>query len=199
MRRKPWIRVLAAPTACVFAAVLVGGCTSSGSSNDPLGDGQGFVTSEGTASRVPIQERVSAPDISGATLDGGEMTLSQFDGQVIVVNVWASWCGPCRAEAQALREVANETERDGVQFVGLNTRDNDAAAQAYERGFDIQYPSWVDRDGQLQLAFRDSLPPSEIPSTVVIDREGRVAARVLGPTSYSQLKELVAYVSDERN
>ena len=199
MRQKRWVRGAATVGACVLVGALIGACTSSGSSNDALGDGQGFVTSEGAASRVPVQDRVSAPDITGVTLDGSELALSEFEGEVVVVNVWASWCGPCRAEAQALREVAKESERDGVQFVGLNTRDNDAAAQAYERGFGIDYPSWVDRDGQLQLAFRDSLPPSSIPSTVVIDREGRVAARVLGPTSYSQLTELVAYVSGEQD
>jgi peroxiredoxin len=84
-----------------------------------------------------------------------------------------------------------------VQFVGLNTRDQQAAALAFEDGFGISYPSLVDQSGELQLAFRDTLPPNAIPSTIVIDREGRVAARVLGPTTYTQLSDLVDHVVAE--
>ena len=85
----------------------------------------------------------------------------------------------------------------GVQFVGLNTRDQQAAAQAFERRFGITYPSLVDDGGELQLAFRDSLPPNAIPSTLVIDREGRIAARVVGEVTYTQLSEIVDELATE--
>jgi peroxiredoxin len=93
--------------------------------------------------------------------------------------------------------VYSENRKDGVSFLGINTRDQDAAAMAFEENFDITYPSLVDENGELLLAFRDSLPASAIPSTLVVDREGRIAARVLGPTTYSQLTELVEQVASE--
>lgn len=142
-------------------------------------------------------DRVTAPEVEGVTLQGDSLSLSDFDGDVIVLNVWGSWCAPCRAEAETLQEVAAKTGPDGVQFVGLNTRDQTAAALAFERRFGVEYPSLVDADGQLQLAFSDSLPPSAIPSTLIIDRSGRVAARVLGATTYTQLKGLVDDVAAE--
>jgi peroxiredoxin len=88
-------------------------------------------------------------------------------------------------------------KRHGVQFIGINTRDQEAAAKAFEESFDITYPSFVDPSGEIQLAFRDTLPPNSIPSTVVIDREGRVAARIVGPTSFRQLTDLVDDVASE--
>jgi peroxiredoxin len=90
-----------------------------------------------------------------------------------------------------------DQKQDGVRFVGLNTRDQQAAALAFEQRFGITYPSLVDESGELQLAFRDSLPPNAIPSTLVIDRDGDIAARVVGPTTYSQLSELVGDVAAE--
>jgi len=142
-------------------------------------------------------DRVAAPDVSGTTLDGDQVALSDFAGKVVVLNVWASWCGPCRGEAPALQEVAKVTASKGVQFLGLNTRDDVAAAKAFDARYKITYPSLVDADGQLQVQFRDSLPPSAIPSTLIIDRNGRVAARILGATTYSQLKGLVDDVAAE--
>jgi len=97
-----------------------------------------------------------------------------------------------------LQQVFTDTQKEGVQFVGINTRDQEAAAIAFEKNFGITYPSLVDKNGQLQLAFRESLPANSIPSTLVIDRDGRVAARVLGATTYSQLTDLVDQVASER-
>ena len=183
----------------VASAMLVGlaGCTGSDGAGIRVEEDQGFIDGDGTSDIVEPDDRESVPDVSGVTLQGDELSLSDFAGDVVVVNVWGSWCGPCREEARALQEVYDKNSKRGVQFVGLNTRDQQAAALAFEDGFGISYPSLVDQSGELQLAFRDTLPPNAIPSTIVIDREGRVAARVLGPTTYSQLSDLVDHVASE--
>lgn len=183
-------------TAALLCAVLMLSACSSGSSISS-GNGQGFISGDGSTVVLAPDERQPAPEVSGTTLQGDELALTDFAGDVVVLNVWGSWCAPCRAEAATLQEVSDEFTERGVQFVGINTRDDQADAKAFERNFGITYPSLVDPDGQLQLRFRDSLPPTSIPSTLVIDREGRVAARVLGPTSYLQLKGLVEDVAAE--
>ncbi len=115
----------------------------------------------------------------------------------MVLNVWASWCAPCRAEAGALEEVAIQFENQGVQFIGLNTRDSNAAARAFIRKFDVTYPSLVDTDGRIQLLFNDSLPPQAIPSTIVIDQKGRVAARALGVVTAATLRSMIEPLREE--
>lgn len=176
--------------------LLLSGCTDTSSDVESSG-GQGFVSGDGSAQVIAAEDRTAAPEVTGTTLDGEPLALADFAGDVLVVNVWGSWCAPCRAEAEALQQVYLDHKQDGVQFVGLNTRDQQAAALAFEERFGITYPSLVDENGELQLAFRDSLPPNAIPSTLVIDRDGGIAARVVGPTTYSQLSDLVGDVAAE--
>jgi thiol-disulfide isomerase/thioredoxin len=173
---------------CAAAALLVSGC---GSSKAATGADSGFVAGDGSLVILPVGERVPAPDIRGATLDGGTFTLSDHLGEVVVLNVWASWCGPCRAEAPILAALSEDLAADGVQFAGLVTRDSDVSASAFAKRFNIGYPNVVDRDGRLQLLFGPSLPPQAIPSTIVIDKLGRVAGRALGKVSESSLRGLV--------
>ena len=117
----------------------------------------------------------------------------------MVLNVWASWCPPCRAEARALERVHQATRSRGVQFVGLNTRDQPDAARAYLRTFGVTYPSVEDPSSKLLLGLRGTLPPTATPSTLVLDREGRVAVRVLGPISELSLRQAVDDVLAERS
>lgn len=135
--------------------------------------------------------RQAAPDISGTTLDGSAFSLPALKGKVVVLNVWASWCAPCRAEAPVLEKTWKAQQGNGVQFIGLDTRDSDTSALAFLRKFDITYPNVIDRDGALQLRFAGTLPPEAIPSTIVIDSEGRVAARALGKVSESTLLGMI--------
>lgn len=173
----------------VLATLLL--TTACSAPSTPSTGGQGFVSGDGSAQVIDPTERVPAPEVSGTTLTGERVALSDFAGDVVVVNVWGSWCAPCRAEAPSLQQVYADNRGEGVQFLGLNTRDQTAAARAFEQRFGITYPSLVDENGELQLAFRDSLPPNAIPSTLVVDRGGDIAARIVGPTTYSQLSELV--------
>ena len=174
----------------------VAGCSYGASPSES--DGQDFLAGDGSSRIIEVDKRLTAPDISGVTLEGEELVLADFAGTVVVMNVWGSWCSPCRAEAPILQEVYSETRKRGVAFLGLNTRDQEAAAIAFEDSFGITYPSLVDETGELQLAFRQFLPSNAIPSTLIIDRDGLVAARILGATTYSQLTDLVNQVAAER-
>lgn len=159
--------------------------------------GAGFVSGDGSVTILEPAQRQIAPNASGVDLNDVPLELSDFAGQVVVLNVWASWCAPCRAEAGALEEVALQFEDKGVQFLGLNTRDSQAAAQAFIRNYGVTYPSLVDTDGRIQLLFNDSLPPQAIPSTIVIDQLGRVAARALGTVTAATLRAMIEPLLDE--
>jgi thiol-disulfide isomerase/thioredoxin len=176
--------------AAAALALLLAGCGSSTDTVDAAA-GSGFVAGDGSIVILPEDQRAPAPDLVGETLDAGTFRLSDHLGEAVVLNVWASWCAPCRAEAPALAALAEEFEGRGVQFAGLDTRDSDVPTRAFVERFGIPYPNLIDRDGRLQLLFSDTLPPQAIPSTLVIDPEGRVAARALGKVSESSLRGIL--------
>jgi thiol-disulfide isomerase/thioredoxin len=178
---------LASPLIAV--AVLLAGCGAGASADGP---DPGYVTGPGVVSQIAPADRTALPRVTGHLLDEGQFDSADYSGTVLVFNVWGSWCPPCRAEAPALQAVWEETREQGVQFVGVDVKDNDAAARAFEREFGITYPSIVTADSApVLLAFRASLPPSAIPSTLIVDRDGRVAARIVGATTYTKLRRLV--------
>ncbi len=117
-----------------------------------------------------------------------------------MVNVWWSGCGPCRHEAPWLTSVAKTMAKQDVEFVGINIRDSsEANGLSFVREFDIPFPSIYDPTGIALLAFDGDVPPTAVPSTLVLDREGRIAARVLGPLpSEITLKALVEKVVAEQ-
>lgn len=160
--------------------------------------GSGFVAGDGSIVLLDPAERIPAPAIVGTGLDGTPFTLADHRNKVVVLNVWASWCAPCRAEAPILESTWRSLESQPVQFVGLDTRDSDAAARAFIDRFGITYPNVVDRDGRIQLLFSDTLPPQAIPSTLVIDKQGRVAGRILGKASESDLRGLIEPLLEEQ-
>ncbi|NBV90241.1 MAG: TlpA family protein disulfide reductase, partial [Actinobacteria bacterium] len=124
------------------------------------------------------------------------LDTSNWLGKVVVVNLWASWCGPCRAEATVLANSYKELQPKGVEFVGLNTRDSLAAASAFNDRFPTGFESIQDQDGQLTLRF-GNLGPAATPTTIVLDQSGLVAARVLGPITSAQLRGIVTAIIDE--
>ena len=174
----------------ILTPFLLNGCSAdssaTGSGAAEVG-AQGFVAGDGSLTLLDPQDRQPAPEVSGTTLAGKEFSTSDHLGEVVVLNVWASWCAPCRSEAPALSSVWTDTKDQGVQFVGLVTRDSPASAQAFAERFNLGYPHLLDDDGSLQLLFRDTLPPQAIPSTLVLDKQGRVAGRALGEVSESSL------------
>ncbi len=181
-------RLLVAPV-----LALVAGCSAA-----PSTEG-GFVSGDGSVSVVAAAERrePSAP-VAGETIDGEPVALADLRGKVVVMPVWGSWCGPCRAEAPMLAAAARELAPQGVAFLGLNVRDLDQAqARAFVRNAGIGYPSLYDPTGRTMLAFRDTLPPQAIPSFLVLDEEGRIAGRVLGEVSRSTLLGVVDEVRED--
>jgi thiol-disulfide isomerase/thioredoxin len=174
--------------ACAAAALtlLCGACSTSQGTQD----GSAGMTDAGSIVTVAPADRRDPVDLSGKTLDGATLDLADYRGQVVVVNYWASWCGPCRGEAPDL--VAAHKRLRGVQFVGLDRNDDSTAnALAFIRTFEVPYPSLYDSGGDLLLAFNGAVPPTSLPSTIVLDTEGRVAAVVLGPTTTTTLVDIV--------
>ncbi|MEE2036228.1 TlpA disulfide reductase family protein [Nocardiopsis sp. CT-R113] len=172
------------------AAIALTGCAG-GNEIEAGGEDDRFISGDGSATAFDTAERVDAPEVDGTTLDGDDVSLSDYEGGIVVLNVWASWCGPCRAEQPVLDEVHAEYGDLGVDFLGVNIKDDETAAQAYLSNKGVAYPSLYDQPGEVPQAFRDTVPPRAIPSTLVIDPDGRIAARVIGPTTYGQLTELL--------
>ena len=178
--------------------VVLAGCSTTGADEGTRSAGQeGYVGVRGNLTQIAPADRVELPTVSGTSLDGEPLSTADFSGRVVVVNVWGSWCAPCRAEAPALQR-ASEATRGRAQFVGITTRDNDPAqARAFVRAFGIGYPSIYDPDGKALLQFAGTLPTSAIPSTLIIDEQGRLAARVLGEISELTLVTMVDEVAAE--
>jgi thiol-disulfide isomerase/thioredoxin len=182
----------------VAVALAVAGC-----GKEQAGSSSGntkFVQGTGQITKVAPGKRQQAPNISGKSVDGAGLKLSDFKGKVVVLNVWGSWCSPCRAEAPNLAKVAKDTEDKGVRFLGINTRDLDRAnAKSFERNYDIRYPSFYDPSGKLILRFpRNSLSPQTIPSTVILDRHGKIAVRALKDLSEKELRSMLAPLTGKK-
>jgi thiol-disulfide isomerase/thioredoxin len=176
------------PLAATGLALLLAltGCTGDATAEGSPTTPQLKTIESGQDGLLPPQEREPAPVLDGRTLDGGQLDVSSLRGQVVVVNFWASWCGPCVAEAGNLVSVAEQTADDGVVFVGVNIRDSTAAARAFERQHGVPYESLEDQAGSLLTRFR-SLVPQTPPTTLLLDREGRIAARFIGGLTEPEL------------
>lgn len=192
-RRTTWL--LAGAAAGVLALSGCGSGTQGASSGDTK-----FVPGTGEITQVKKPDRKPAPEISTSAVNGGKLKLSDFRGKVVVLNVWGSWCAPCRAEAPNLAKVARDTKDKDVQFLGINTRDLDKAnARSYERSYGIDYPSFYDPSGKQILRFpSNSLSPQAIPSTVILDRHGKIAVRALKGLSEQELRNALDPVLSEQ-
>lgn len=176
----------------LLSVLVLLGLTGCGSDVATSGD-QGYVAGDGIITLLPEGERSAPGKVAGETLEGEQVSLDQYDGKVVVLNVWGAWCPPCRAEADDLATAAKELQPRDVVFLGINTRDTSRDnALSFQRNRGMPYPSIYDPSGRTLLAFRGTLQPNAIPSTVVIDAEGRVAASVIGElTSARTLVDLV--------
>ncbi|RCG30434.1 TlpA family protein disulfide reductase [Sphaerisporangium album] len=173
------------------------GCAGTQGTQPQSGDTR-YVAGDGTMLVVPAAQRQAAPEVRGETLEGTAAALADHKGKVLVLNFWASWCAPCRSEAPVLKDVAAKTRDRGVSFLGVDFKDDKAQAMAFQRTQQPGYPSLFDQPGKVALAFHGMVNPAAIPSTLVLDRQGRVAARALGEVKYSDLLDVVTKVSDEK-
>lgn len=177
--------------ALVAGLLVLTGCGSSGGAG-------GFIAGDGLITWLPVAQREQVGAVSGTLLTGEHFDLASLRGKVVVINVWGSWCAPCRSEAPKLAAAAQSLAGSGVAFLGINTRDQSPAnGLAFDQTFNISYPSLYDFGGQTLLAFRGRITPNAIPSTIILDKQGRIAASVIGPvTSAITLKNLVQDVID---
>ncbi|MEV5979732.1 TlpA disulfide reductase family protein [Streptomyces sp. NPDC052114] len=189
---------LLAAGAAVGALVLTAcgsGGTSGGSGNTNFVAGSDGIATAKKADRKPL------PELDGETLEGKKLDLAKaYKGKILVINVWGSWCAPCRAEAPIFVKVAKETKPKGVEFVGINTRDPELGpAVAFEKQFDVEYPSLHDPSGKLMLRFPNgTMNPNFIPSTLVVDRDGKIAARSQQPLNEEKLRKMIDPVLAEK-
>jgi thiol-disulfide isomerase/thioredoxin len=177
----------------VFAGAMltVTGCSSGQHATQARPGHTGFASSTGNVTVFAPAEREQAPALSGKTLDDKTWSLSDQRGKVVVLNVWGSWCPPCRKEAPDLVAAAKELG-PSVRFIGLNTRElTTPAPRRFVAELGLTYPSLFDPSGKLLLGFGKQIRPSAIPTTLVIDKNGKVAARVLGEVTKQTLIELV--------
>ncbi|MCM3695591.1 TlpA disulfide reductase family protein [Microbacterium oleivorans] len=169
------------------AVTLVAGLAACSGQNDDLanlyreGNTQGFISSDGRVETIPAAKRGEALSFTGTAVDGSTVSSADFAGDVVVLNFWYAACGPCRAEAPVLEETFQDTKADGAQFLGVNIYDGPEQATSFDETYGITYPSILARgDVDLKLAFADWTSLQAAPTTLVVDREGRVAARLFG-------------------
>lgn len=181
----------------VFAAVGADGGATGAPPTGPAGP----VRAAAEVTVVDPGARAAAPALAGDDLDGKPVSLAEFRGHVVVLNVWGSWCGPCRAEADDLERLRRQTGAEGIRFLGINTRDRDPApARAFVRAHGLGFPSLYDPTGELLLRFPPALlNPQAIPSTLVIDRRGRVAVSIGGAVTDEELRPVLARVAGEES
>jgi len=175
--------LLASALAVVLALT---GCSGDSATTDGPTTPQLKLVDAGENGLITPADRPRAPEIFGTTLDGEELDVADYRGKVVVLNFWASWCPPCRAEAANLISVAEQTEAEGVQFIGVNVKNAKDEAIAFERNKGVTYPSLHDQPGVLLTRFR-KLVPQIPPTTLLLDREGRIAGRFIGGVTEREL------------
>lgn len=196
--RPPRTPVRALVSGAVAALVLAGCATEQGGTPELRADAErGFVSGDGSVQLVAPADREAVDDVAGETLDGGTLDLAELRGTPVVLNVWGSWCAPCHAEAPEL-VAASEELGETAEFVGIDIRDRSRqSALAFEEQYGITWPSLYDPDSLHLLALRGAVPPQAVPATLVLDAEGRVAARVLGQVEAGTLVDIVGDVAQE--
>lgn len=186
--------------AAILGSLLLAGCAAP----DPLleqanAGTTNYVAGDGSVAEFAAGTRGEPVKLAGELFDGTTVDEAAWEGQPAVLNVWYAACAPCRVEAPDLAALHRELEPQGVGFYGINTRDEAPTAAAFERTFGTGYPSLRDKDGKVLLALSDYVPANAVPTTLVLDKEGRVAARILGIADKSTLKAIIAGVLAEPN
>ncbi|NBU22602.1 MAG: TlpA family protein disulfide reductase [Actinobacteria bacterium] len=200
--KKETVRRIAITLVVMLVASFV--ITLAGCTQDPLaeqyreGSSKNYIAGDGTVTEFAKSERPGFEPWKGETESGLFLKSEALMGSVVVMNWWYAACAPCRAEAPDLAALSKEFEGKGVQFVGVNVRDTAETALAFDRRFGITFPSVMDaQSGEVSLAFTGVVSPAAVPTTLVIDKEGKVASRILGRIDPSILRTLIESVVKE--
>lgn len=199
------VRAAALSATALVAALLLSACSEGGNdlaSQWREGSDKGYIAGDGTSLSIAPADRTEPIEFSGTTENGETFGSADTLGSVVVVNFWYAGCAPCRAEAPDLVAAYEKYTSEGVQFLGVNTRDEVAQARQFSETFGITYPSIMDNPGgrTVQRAFAGQIPLTAVPTTLILDTEGRVAHRVLGRIAgESQLATLIDETLAEAN
>ncbi|WP_395244525.1 TlpA family protein disulfide reductase [Agromyces sp. MMS24-K17] len=177
----------------VASALLLTGCTEDSLAEQYReGSGKNYIAGDGSIAEFSADDRGEPVAFSGETAQGDVFDSADSAGDVTVVNFWYAGCAPCRVEAPLLEEARASFDGEGVTFVGVNVRDQAANAASFEERYGVSYPSILDvESGDVQLAFAGRVPPAAVPTTLVLDKEGRVAARILGQLQDASILETI--------
>jgi thiol-disulfide isomerase/thioredoxin len=175
---------------------LLSACSGTDTS-DRYDSDAGYISGDGVSIETAPEDRGEPIEFAGTTYDGEEFVAAEQRGGVLVLNVWYASCPPCRIEAPDLQAIHEEYAEQGVAFIGVNVRDEAGPAQAFEESYGITYPSIPDRDAQVMYALSGQVAPNAVPSTLVLDAEGRVAARISGAIDPSTLRSMIDRVLAE--
>ena len=196
-RIPPWmpsVRTTVAITLLVMTAELAG--CSSGEADGGGSDEYEFTGATAAGQVIDSSARASAPAFDGELLDGSPFASEQLVGDIAVINFWGSWCAPCRTETPDFQAVYAEVRDRGVQFLGIDVKDQAQLAIAFSEGVGVEYPSLFDPSGEVALAFR-GFPANVVPSTIVLDRAGRVAAVYTGAVAREDLEATLVTLLQE--
>jgi thiol-disulfide isomerase/thioredoxin len=164
----------------LVAVLAISSCTSSGGSNDFQ-----FKYATKLDTLISPDSRKAAEHVDGKLLNGGTTSVQASKGKVLVLNFWASWCGPCQVETPQFEQVYQQLHRTGVDFLGIDTKDTRSGARTFLSENQISYPIVYDQQGETQLRLGDI--PGVLPFTVLIDKKGRVAAVYLSKLTANDL------------
>lgn len=181
-------RSMGVTVAAVAVLALMTGCSGKIATDSTKG---GYISGNGAITKVPPAERKPAPKLSGKDLNGKPISSDQFKGKTLVVNVWGSWCPPCRKEAPELIKASRNLKPRGVEFLGIAIRESATASKAFTDRLRVPYPSISNPSGDLLVGFNSSLPTAAVPTTYVIDVRGRVAVRILDKVTAATLIDVV--------
>lgn len=192
--RRPRRAVLTAIASAAVLAVSLAACAAPDSlaQQARAGDNKNYIAGDGSVSEYTAADRRNPVTFQAPLFSGQTVESRSFPGKVVVLNFWYAACGPCRLEAGTLQELSQSFQGKGAEFYGVNIRDEAPTAAAYERTFGVTYPSFYDRNGGILLAMASFVPPQAVPTTIVLDKQGRVAARILGVADKSTLKSLIS-------
>lgn len=187
-------RALTFGTLGVVAMLLLAGCSATDQLAIDYGSGgnKNYVAGDGSILEIPPENRKDPIVFTGVTDAGADVSSNDYLGKALVVNFWAGYCAPCRAEAPELEKLSVKWADRGAAFLGVNTYDEAAGAQAFARKYGVTYPSVIDvHSGTVQLAFAGTVAPSALPTTIVLDSSGRVAARILGQVESASILDAI--------
>ncbi|GAA1359178.1 TlpA disulfide reductase family protein [Arthrobacter koreensis] len=190
-RRQPVTSRMSA--ALLIAALTLTGCSPEDSLSEQAqaGDNKNYIAGDGSVAEYGPENRGDRVQLTGTLFDGTTLDQEDWTGDVVVLNFWYAACAPCRTEAPTLNDLSKEFADQGVRFYGINVRDEQPTAEAFERNFGVTYPSFKDKDGKILLSLTQYVPPQAVPTTLILDRQGRISARILGVAEKTTLKTLI--------